>query len=202
METLEDRTVPSSLVSVNTYTNVAEGGSSGDFYITRTGNSSDLSQAISVTYTVGGTATPNDDYTPLSGSVSFAPFQTGVHVTVPVIDDSVPEMSETVVLTLSSGTGYTINGAGTATVTITDNETPEVTVAHVADTVEGGSPGSFRFSRTGSTSQALTVSYSVDGAAIAGSDYTAQRRTKKRNGLWPSTSHSPRYTVVHLHDRR
>ena len=43
----------------------------------------------------------------------------------------------------------------------------------IDDTVEGGSPGIFRFTRTGDASQSLTAAYSIDGAATPGSDYVA-----------------------------
>src|SRR5581483_3705038 len=48
-----------------------------------------------------------------------------------------------------------------------------VTVARMANAVEGGDDGVFRFTRTGSTSQSLVVHYSVGGTATAGTDYTS-----------------------------
>jgi VCBS repeat-containing protein len=44
---------------------------------------------------------------------------------------------------------------------------PSVTVAKIADAAEGGTAGTLRFTRTGSTTAALTVSYAVSGTATA-----------------------------------
>ncbi len=46
------------------------------------------------------------------------------------IDDTLAEGSETVILTLGTGTGYTVGATNTATVTIADNEVlPVITIA-------------------------------------------------------------------------
>ena len=45
------------------------------------------------------------------------------------VDDSDPEADETVLLALASGSGYTIGSPDNDTVTITDNDDPEVTIS-------------------------------------------------------------------------
>ena len=61
-----------------------------------------------------------------------------------------------------------------AIVTIADNE-PEVSIAATDPDAaeEGADPGAFTVTRTGETSGALVVAYTVSGDATAGSDYTA-----------------------------
>jgi uncharacterized protein len=90
----------------------------GSFRITRTG---DTASALTVTYTLGGTAS-SSDYTPdLTGTVTIAAGQAFADVTITPVDDALPESSETVTLTLVDTAAYDL-GAATATVTIADND--------------------------------------------------------------------------------
>ncbi|NCS04263.1 MAG: hypothetical protein GPJ06_20190, partial [Microcystis aeruginosa G13-11] len=91
----------------------------GAFTLTRTGN---LTQALTVNYTVAGTGTKGTDYNNLTGTVSFAAGSATALVNITPIDDTLPEGNETVILTLAAGTGYTVGTANTGTVTIADNE--------------------------------------------------------------------------------
>jgi endo-1,4-beta-D-glucanase Y len=81
------------------------------------------SSNVIVNYTAGGTATPGADYTALSGTATVSAGQTSAAVTVTPLDDAVEEDDETVVVTLSSGTGYTVGSSSAATVTIGDDDT-------------------------------------------------------------------------------
>ena len=70
------------------------------------------------------------------------------------------------------------NTSGVALVEVYDL-TPEsggvfsVVAATAATDNRGAPPAAFRITRTGSTSQAVTVNFSLSGSAVAGSDYTA-----------------------------
>ncbi|HEY1190329.1 MAG TPA: Calx-beta domain-containing protein [Gemmata sp.] len=75
------------------------GGTNGTFRFTRTG---DTSGALTVNYTVGGTATSGTDYTALVGSVTFAADSDTADVAVTAIDDTVYDPDETVVVTVAS----------------------------------------------------------------------------------------------------
>ena len=71
-----------------------------------------------------GTATDGGDFTSVNGTLDFADGETSKTFEVPIIDDSVPENSETVLLTLSNPTGGAIAGPRTtATLTINDDDT-------------------------------------------------------------------------------
>lgn len=131
---------------------------------------------VSVNYTVSGTATAGSDYTALSGSVTVpATGPSDVSVTIPVINDTLAEGTESVVVTITPGATYQIYNDGTATALIRDNDSGAERVAvsayHTA-AAEGGSDGKFYFSRPGTTGE-LTVNYSVSGTATNGDDYTA-----------------------------
>ncbi len=64
------------------------------------------------------------DYDDTSGTLTFAPGETGKTVRVPLIDDTVEDGGETVTLTLSNAAGAHIVDAE-ATGTILNTETPD-----------------------------------------------------------------------------
>ena len=64
------------------------------------------SSPVTVKYSVGGTATPGVDYTALPGTVTVPANATTAMIDVAIIDDTVEDSDETVVLTLSRGAGY------------------------------------------------------------------------------------------------
>lgn len=91
----------------------------GTFRIARTG---DTANALTVAYTLNGTAT-TDDFTPaLTGTVTLAAGQSFTDVTITPVDDALTESSETVILTLVDADAYDVGSANTATVTIADND--------------------------------------------------------------------------------
>ena len=147
----------------------------GTFTLTRTG---DLSQAITVNYTLAGTATNGTDYTNLPLTATFAAGVSTALVTVTPTDDTLVEATENVILTLATGTGYSLGTTTSATVNIADNETPVVTIAatdaSAAETATGvtPNPGTFTLTRLGNLASALTVNYTVTGSATNGTDYT------------------------------
>ena len=103
----------------------------GTFRITRNVNTN---VTITVAYQGGGSATPIDDYVPLSGNVTIPAGVLFADVIVTPVDDAIYEGNETVTLTLSPSSCpgifppppecYTIGAASNATMTILDNELP------------------------------------------------------------------------------
>jgi len=123
---------------------------------------------------MSGTATSGTDYTSVGTSVVIPASSGTVTITLTPIDDALFEGSETAVLTLASGTGYSVGTPGNATVTIIDDE-PSVSVAATDSAAVEATldPGTFRITRLGSTASALTVNYTMSGTAINGTDYAA-----------------------------
>ena len=143
----------------------------GVYAVIRTGG--DPLVPVTVTYMVSGEATPDADYVALTGSVTIPAQVSTAYIYVTPIDDSLPEPSERVIATLSAGAGYAVGSANAATVTIVDDDTVVGVVATDPDAAEQGSdPGIFTVSRTGPTTAALTVNYTVGGTATPGADYT------------------------------
>ncbi len=149
--------------------------------VTRTGGSSG---AATVRYaTSDGTATASSDYTATSGTISFADSdQQSKTFTVPIINDTVNEPTETLNLTLSNVTGSaTLGSPATATLMILDDDAvPTLAINDVSQTEGNTSTTAFTFMvmLSGSTSQSVTVNYATaNGTATAGSDYTATSGT-------------------------
>ncbi|MBE9145602.1 Calx-beta domain-containing protein, partial [Planktothrix mougeotii] len=105
----------------------------GRFTITRTGTTSN---ALTVNYTVAGTATKGTDYSNLTGSLTIPAGSTTATLPVNVIDDSTVEGSETSVVSLSSSSAYTLGSTSSATVTIADNDVAAINMG-VNQTLSG-----------------------------------------------------------------
>jgi hypothetical protein len=151
-------------------------GDSGTFTLSRSGNAASLTTPLTVNYTVTGTALSGTDYTALSGTATFVAGSATAIVTVSPIVDPALEGAETVILTLSTVPDpYDLGSPAFATVTITDTNTPLVSVAAFDSSAREvtGDPGTFRFTRSGSTAATLTVNFTVSGTATSGVDYTA-----------------------------
>jgi hypothetical protein len=153
----------------------------GQFTFTRTG---DTTFPLIANYTIGGTAINGGDYNSINSSITFAAGQSSVTLPIDIIDDSGVEAAETLDLTLAASDNYTVGLENAATVTITDNDVlPSVTLrasdASAAETLstQTPNPGQFTFTRTGSTTSALTVNYTLSGTAINGSDYNSINST-------------------------
>jgi uncharacterized protein (TIGR03118 family) len=98
---------------------------STDITVTRLG---DISGASTVNYaTFDGTATQGKDYLLAVGTLSFSAGQTSKTFTVLIPDDSFSESGETVKLVLSNPTGAALGSPNAATLTIADNDSPNIT---------------------------------------------------------------------------
>lgn len=85
---------------------------------------------LTLTYNVTGTATAgsgNDFTIQSSGTLSVSVGDTTAMIPVVINDDSVDDDDETVVLTLTPGTGYTLGSTTVHTLTIADNDDPPAT---------------------------------------------------------------------------
>ena len=93
----------------------------GVFTITRSG---DVSESVTVHYTVAGTAVAGNDYVVLPGTVTIEASSTTATISVIPIDDVVYESNESVVLTLAADTAYSLSSPAAGTVTIVSNDLP------------------------------------------------------------------------------
>ena len=101
-------------------TPAGQAANSGQYVITRTG---DTSAALTVSLQVRGTATAGTDYITLPTTVTIPAGATSVTVPLIVKDDAVSETTETVVVSVLAGSGYSIDATATAaTVSVADND--------------------------------------------------------------------------------
>ena len=115
--TITDNDVlPTVTIAATTPTASETGPTTGVFTVSRAGST----LALTVNYTVSGTATPGIDYLTLAGSVVIPVGHSSATITVTPVVDSQIESNETVVVTLSANAAYTIGSPASATVTITD----------------------------------------------------------------------------------
>lgn len=82
---------------------------------TRTG---DTTSALTVSYSVGGTAEPGVDYAPLPGSITFVANSSTAEAPLDVLESDDRSHTATVAATVTSGTGYTVGDPATASATI------------------------------------------------------------------------------------
>lgn len=152
---------------------MSEAGATGGFTLTRTGGK--IADALTVTYSISGTADVDDDFVELPGSMTFPAGAETVHIDLEAIGDNLAEDAESVVLELTgSGSTYVLGDADEATVTILD-QSKTVSVRRHADGEEGSNNGAFKFTRAGDISEELTLSYEVGGTAtsVSNADFTA-----------------------------
>jgi len=134
------------------------------------------SKNITVGYAVtGGTATSGVDYVLASGTATITAGSTTTNISMIVVDDSLKEASETVIITLTSPGNSTLGTNTTYTYIITDNE-PDLSVAFVNTTssgLESVTSTNINLALSSVSTQEATVNYAVTGTATGGGvDYT------------------------------
>jgi hypothetical protein len=170
--------VPPPTISINNVT-VTEGNTGTVNAVFTVTLSSVHDAEVTVHYTTANdSATAGNDYTAVSGDVSFAPGQTSRTITVAVLGDRLAEPTERFFVNLSNATNATIaDGQGVGT--IRDDE-PRIVINDVS--VTEGNTGSvnalFTVTLWFAYDEAVTVPYATaDGTARAGSDYEAASGT-------------------------
>ncbi|MGB5583967.1 MAG: Calx-beta domain-containing protein, partial [Gammaproteobacteria bacterium] len=174
---LENDKVPHLQFSAPTYT-VDEDGGTATITVTRVDNSTGT---VGVNYASSDdTAIAGSDYTPVSGSLSFADGVTSQTFTIAIVNDTAYEGNETLTLSLSNPTGGAALGSpDTAVLTIAEDDPvpPAGSLQFSAPTytvAENVATASITVTREGGSFGTVGVDYATgDGTAVAGSDYTA-----------------------------
>ena len=155
---------------------VAEDGSTNLVYnFSRTGPTT---SGLTVNYGITGTADSSDytGATPGTGkTITFAAGSATATITIDPTADSTIEPDETVALTLAAGSGYNVGNTAAVVGTILNDDLPAVISLAVSPAVveeDGITNLVYTFSRTGFTTRALTVNYTVGGTATLGTDYS------------------------------
>ena len=94
------------------------GPDTGTFTVSRTGSTE---FALTVYYSLGGTAANGVDYQELSGSVTIPAGANAAPVDVRPVDDNLLEVAEAVIITLTPSASYDVS-LGIAVLNILDND--------------------------------------------------------------------------------
>ena len=134
--------------------------------------------ALSVPILLGGTGVFGVDYTGTPASVTIPAGQTTGTLSLTPIANTTAEPNRTVVVSLQSGTGFTLGTPASATGTIRDDDLPALHISDVAQNEGDSGTSAFTFTVSldvpagpgGVTFDIATA----DGTATAGSDYVAR----------------------------
>lgn len=186
--------VPTATISVSP-TSVAEDGAPNLVY-TVTLNQASFS-ALSLGYTIGGTATNGIDYATIASPLVIPAGNTTGTITVNPTADATIETNETVTLTLNAGAGYTVGAPNSATGTILNDDLPNLAINDV--TANEGNSGITNFTFTASLSAPAGpggVTFDIataNGTSTAGVDYVANALTGQ---IIPAGSSTYTFTVL------
>ena len=168
-----DTALPQVSVNVTDPYSTETPGDTATLVVSRTGATT---AALNVVVAWSGTAVNGTDYAAQPTTVTIPGGQASATLTIVPANDTAIEGPEDATITISSNAAYVRDtSAQAATVNITDDDTPVVSVAALdANAAEAGrDPGVFLITRTGSTTAALTIYYGVTGSALHGTDYYA-----------------------------
>jgi hypothetical protein len=159
-------------IAIQTALDASLPSGAGQFTVTRTG---DASAAVTVPFTLTGTATSGTDYQPIGSSVTFESGQTSAIIAITPVSGDYFTGNRTVSLALANPTdhAYQLGTPTSASVTITGDELPLVSIVATQPvaSVPGGQAATVTISRSGPTPEALTVHLSAGGPAVNGGDY-------------------------------
>ncbi|HEY9907903.1 MAG TPA: DUF4347 domain-containing protein [Thermosynechococcaceae cyanobacterium] len=167
-----------SIALAQTLITVGEAGGSAAVSVLRSGGSDGVA---TVDYTtVNATAVAGQDYTGISGTLTFASGETSKTVIIPIADDAIIEGTETFNFAMDATTGAALGVARTATLTVLDDDAaPTIDFAQPNFNVnEDNGTATVTLRRSGNTSSPSSVQVTTsDGTALANSDYTAASGT-------------------------
>lgn len=133
-------------------------------------------RSLTVTFTVGGTATSAADYVPLETSATIPAGASSATIAVTPIDDAIVERDETVTITLRPAGAYTVGAPSTAAVSIvSDDLAPDLSVSALAVPEKGGAGSAIRVTDTTrnvgtGASPPSSTSFYLSLNAVLGSD--------------------------------
>ena len=137
----------------------------------------DLDQATEVRYSISGTATDGDDYAAHDDDPSFV-FPAGADefsLTISTSQDTTIEPDETITVTLEppnpSDDPYTLGTAMSGTVTVEDEDEPELTIVGDEVRVAEGGAVAVTIRADAAPSRPISVDYQVGGTATMGIDF-------------------------------
>jgi hypothetical protein len=182
----------------------AEGNSGLTPFVFNVTLSAASNQTITVDFATtsnGGTTISGSDYSPIGGTLIFAPGQVSKPLTVNVNGDTTLEPDETFFMKLSNPTNATISKSQ-ATGTIINDDVAQPSVLQLSGTTyfinEFANQATITVKRLGGNSGAVSVQYATapGGTATAGSDYVSTSGTLN----WADGDSSDKTFIVPITD--
>lgn len=134
-----------------------------------------LSEALSTPLTLhldyGGTAVEGTDYTTPKGPIVIPAGQTEFEVTIPTVTSSTVESNRTLTVSLAPGTAYVVGTPSSATVTITSEAVPTLTITGNTSSINQGGAASFTITASQAPVKDTSVGFAVQGTAEPGQAY-------------------------------
>jgi RHS repeat-associated protein len=138
-------------------------------------------QSVSVDYALTGTATGGGiDYTLANGTLTFNAGETSKDLSAVIVNDTLDEANETIIVTLSNPANATLGTNAVHTYTINDNDdAPTVAFSATSSNgAENATPATMAVTLSAASGQAVTVDYALTGTATGGgTDYTLANGT-------------------------
>jgi uncharacterized delta-60 repeat protein/gliding motility-associated-like protein len=178
----DEEEIEPALLSVSVEKDAAEDDQDGFFEITL---SKALETDLTVSYTLSGTAQRGSDYStePETDQLVLKAGKTSEKVKIAVLADTQVEADETVVLTLQAPATAEVNldeARKAASLKIEDDDEEEevedvlLSVVVEKDAAEDDKDGFFEIAVSKAFTTDVTISYSLSGTAVKGSDYSTE----------------------------
>ena len=124
-----------------------------------------------------GTAIAGQDYTPVAGTLVFAPGETSKTISAPIADDLETEVDENFKVALSNPVNAGLGSPNLATVSIDDNDTLKFSLSTYS-VKESDGAATITVKMNAASDLEVRVNYATqDATAIAGQDYVAASGT-------------------------
>jgi hypothetical protein len=130
-----------------------------------------ISQPVTINLSYGGTAQLGVDYTQLAGVLTVPAGQTALSVQIPTVTDNLVEPNRVLTVSLAPGSSYQIGSPSSASVTITSQVVPKLSIAATTASVPQGGAATFVITSTQAPAQDTSVNFVVEGTAQAGQNY-------------------------------
>ncbi len=161
----------------------------------------EINDVVTVDYvTQDGTATstsPNEDYVPTSGSLTFTPGgPMAIEIDIPINDDVVVENDETFLVTLVNVTGPAEINTPQGTGTITDNDTdlPAVLLTKTGVAMKEGNTKTYKVSLNTPPTEPVTVTISADDQLLV--EYDGSGEVSSVEVVFDDTNYSDKQTIT------
>jgi hypothetical protein len=143
----------------------------GEPYPVSVGLSQALSQPLTINLSYGGTAQRGVDYLPPAGTLTVPAGQTALTVQIPTVTDNLVEPNRVLTVSLASSPSYQVGTPSSASVTITSQVVPKLSIASTTANVPQGGAAAFVITANQPPSQDTSVNFAVEGTAQPGQNY-------------------------------